>query len=350
MQINYSSKFNVFALYLLTSDAALQGMRVAEQQEVAGARRQQVVRENVELARVVDLQAAHDPEERLARGIVDAVVGLRKLAQVAARAVDHRIQDLHDGEPTAAERFDHLLRRVGEHAKHETAHTVERDVTTGRGPDRAARRIGIEDHRVRVGQEERLLVGDVQRGTARRDEPVAAGDRIVHIGLRVRLGHEEAALGTPIPIEVRVEAAALLRRNEEVGGAHRALYLARPEAGVCVERVLRGVLRAYVAPEGHVMRHKEAEAQAAIDHVLREIVGGVLPEDHARVATRGQDRRLVAHREVQHEAATDGGDVDVLCRRQVRCGDVVTRHLNTDAIAEVVADARPAAEAVRDLE
>src|SRR5213594_175380 len=98
------------------------------------------------------------------------------------------------------------------------------------------------------------------------------------------------------------------------------------------------------------MRHKEAEAQAAIDEVLREIVGGVLPEDHARVAARGEDRRLVAHREAQNDAGTDGGDGDVLRRGQVRGRNVVARHLEADAVTQVVADARATTKTILDEE
>ena len=104
---------------------------------------------------------------------------------------------------------------------------------------------------MRVGQEKRLLIGNVQGGAARRDQPVAAHDGVVHIGLRVRLGKKEATLRTPVPLVVRVEAATLLRRNEEVGSPDRALDLARER--IVEEWVVGTVLRAHVTAERHVM-------------------------------------------------------------------------------------------------
>src|SRR5258708_31812190 len=91
------------------ANTALQAVGVALEQEVARARRQQPVREDVQLARIIDLESGHHPEERLTGGLVGAVVGLGKLTQVASRAVDHRVQDLHDREAETAERINHLL-------------------------------------------------------------------------------------------------------------------------------------------------------------------------------------------------------------------------------------------------
>ena len=80
---------------------------------------------------------------------------------------------------------------------------------------------------------------------------MAADDRVVDVGLRIRLGEEESTLRAPIPLEVRVEAAALLRRNEEIGRANGSLDFARE--GVGVVRIVPAVLRADVAAERHVM-------------------------------------------------------------------------------------------------
>src|SRR5207249_8004265 len=110
--------------------------------------------------------------------------------------------------------------------------------------------------------------------------------RVVCQGLRVRLGKEEATLGAPVPLKVRVEAAALLRRNEEVGHAERGLHLTGERIGVV--RVVGTVLRADVTAQGDAPANELAEPEPTVDEVLRKGVGRILPEDHVRVAARGK--------------------------------------------------------------
>src|SRR3989454_12455386 len=129
---------------------------------------------------------------------------------------------------------------------------------------------------MRVGQEDRLLIGDVQRGAARGDQPVAADDWVVHVGLRVCLGDEGTALSAPIPLILPAEAAALLGRNEEIREARSSLDLARPGTAwggiewVAIRAVIHGTP---IQPERHVLAEEDACPDAAIDHVVGEIVG-----------------------------------------------------------------------------
>src|SRR6185312_16075453 len=102
-------------------------------------------------------------------------------------------------------------------------------------------------------------VRDVQRGAARGDQPMPADHRIIGVGLRVRLGKEEAALRAPVPLEVRVETPALLRRNEEVGNTERGLHFTRK--GVGIERVVRAVLCADVSAKRDAPANELAEAE-----------------------------------------------------------------------------------------
>ena len=119
------------------------------------------MREHVQLAGVVDLQSAHQPEECPARSLVDAVRRFDRFTECGAlRAVHTRIQHLHQGESAASERLDHFLGRVGEHAEHEPAYILECDVAEAR-THRGARRGRVEDHGLRIGQEKRLLIGNV---------------------------------------------------------------------------------------------------------------------------------------------------------------------------------------------
>src|ERR671930_2809105 len=91
------------------------------------------MREDVQLSRVVDLQSTHYPEERPAGGVMRAVCRFDRLPERrAARAIDHGIQNLHEREAAAAERLDHLLRRIGEHPEHEAPHVLEGDIAESR--------------------------------------------------------------------------------------------------------------------------------------------------------------------------------------------------------------------------
>ena len=173
---------------------------------------------------------------------------------------------------------------------------------------------------------------------------MAADDRVVHIGLRIGLGEEEATLRAPVPLEIRVEAAALLRWNEEPGSAERGLDLTGKRVGV--ERVVGAVLRAHVAAERHMATDERAEPEAAVNKVLRKVVWGSLPEHHVGVAARGEQGQPVAHREVEHEGAADRRDGDVRRPGQVRRRDVIARDFEGDLVAPVVCDARAAAEPV----
>ncbi len=111
-----------------------------------------------------------------------AVVRLDRLRRVAAGAIDGRIQNLHDGKPATGERLDDFLSREGEHAKHDAPHVAERDVAET-GPYGGGGGVGIKNHRLRRGEENRLLVGHVQCCPPRLDEPMAADDRVVDVGL-----------------------------------------------------------------------------------------------------------------------------------------------------------------------
>src|SRR5206468_12427801 len=101
---------------------------------------------------------------------------------------------------------------------------------------------------------------------------MAADDGIVDVGLGVGLRDEGAALRAPIPLIMLVRAFALLRWNEEVGGAERGLYLCCER--IAVERIVGPVLGAHVAANRQMVRHEAAEAQAATDQVLRKSYGG----------------------------------------------------------------------------
>src|SRR4030081_440810 len=97
-----------------------------------------------------------------------------------------------------------------------------------------------------------------------------ADHRVVHQGLRVRLGQQETTLRAPVPLEVRVEATALLRRNEEVGRPDGTLHLATPEAGE--EGMVRSVLRTHVAADCYVATLEVPQREQANDEALGKVV------------------------------------------------------------------------------
>src|SRR2546430_713637 len=79
--------------------------------------------------------------------IVSAVRCFNRFPQrLAAGAVHDRIQGLHQGESAAAEWLDDLLRRERQHAEHQPAHVLERDVAATR-PDQVPRGVGLSGSR-----------------------------------------------------------------------------------------------------------------------------------------------------------------------------------------------------------
>src|SRR2546421_333343 len=91
------------------ADAALERVGGALDQEAPGRRRQNVVAVQREPP-LLDVDTPHPPEERLAGRGVGFVLHLGELRQGAARARHLGVQQLHDGEPAAAERLDPPLR------------------------------------------------------------------------------------------------------------------------------------------------------------------------------------------------------------------------------------------------
>src|SRR5206468_11841378 len=97
---------------------------------------------------------------------------------------------------------------------------------------------------------------------------MAADDGIVDVGLGVGLRDEGAALRAPIPLIILVPAFALLRWNEEVGGAERGLYLCCER--IAGERIVGPVLGAHVAASRQMVRRAAAVAPTATEQVLRK--------------------------------------------------------------------------------
>src|SRR5207247_8935802 len=127
-------------------------------------------------------------------------------------------------------RLDPLLRREGEGAHHDAAHVVKRHVSRLDCP------VGLDDGRVPVREEERLLVRDVQRCPLTGDQPVPAERRLKGVAVEAGLAYKHAALGAPIPLVSPVAAALLAawaapRTRRLRGGGHLA---ARRDYGIAL--------------------------------------------------------------------------------------------------------------------